>query len=253
MKYVEETIIDGRESQTENQFLTEYRQALMQVNSSAIAESPFIYMTRQTLSTALTRIQLFEKMINVPGSIVECGVYKGNSLMLYYTLSSIYEPYNLSRKIIGFDTFEGFPSISEKDGDYRKQGELNSGNYETICKWGGGGGELGLHDKNRPIGHLKKLELVKGDACITIPEYVKNNPHLVISLLYLDFDLYEPTKAALQYLLPLVPKGGIVGFDELNDKRNQGETIAMREVIGIGNVNLRKFTYEPHVSYFVVE
>jgi hypothetical protein len=69
-------------------------------------------------------------------------------------------------------------------------------------------------------------------------------------LLYLDFDLYEATKVALENFLPRVPIGGIVGFDELNEKMCLGETIALNEVIGINKVRLRKFTFDPHVSYF---
>jgi hypothetical protein len=100
---------------------------------------------------------------------------------------------------------------------------------------------------------LPKIELVKGDALTTIPQYIKDNPHLIIALLYLDFDLYEPTKIALEYLLPLVPKEGIVAFDELNQKRRQGETIALKEHLSISGINLRRFFYDPHVAYYIVE
>ena len=55
------------------------------------------------------------------------------------------------------------------------------------------------------MGHIEKMELIKGDATKTIPHYVKNNPQLIISLLYLDFSTYIPTKVALKHLLPLVP------------------------------------------------
>ena len=92
--------------------------------------------------------------------------------------------------------------------------------------------------------------MVKGDASKTISEYKKSNPQLVISLLYLDFDLYEPTKIALEEFLPLVPVGGIVAFDELNQYRDAGETTAFNEIIGIQNVELKKFIFDPHVSYF---
>ena len=106
---------------------------------------------------------------------------------------------------------------------------------------------------NRNLGHIPKIDLVKGDATKTIPEYVESHPELIISLLYLDFDIYEPTRIALEYLLPLVPKGGVIGFDELNQKKWQGETIALKEVLNLSKINLRKFGYDPHVSYFVVE
>jgi hypothetical protein len=212
-----------------------------------ILKSPCLYLDRQLLATILTRIHLFEKIVDIQGSIVECGVYKANSLMLYQHLSSMYEPFNFHRKIIGFDTFEGFPSFSAKDNSIATKLDFSDTSYEHIKKW------INLHDQNRPIGHLQKTELVKGNALKTIPQYVNDNPHLIIALLYLDFDLYEPTKIALEYLLPLVPKGGIVGFDELNQERWQGETTAFKECTFLSKVNLRRFFYEPSVSYYVVE
>ena len=93
-----------------------------------------------------------------------------------------------------------------------------------------------LQDKNRTIGHIPKVELVKGDAIKTIPQYVKDNPYLIVAFLYMDFDIYEPTTVALKHLLPLVPRGGVVGFDEAGQKRWQGETVALKENISLSGV-----------------
>lgn len=210
--------------------------------------APCVYLDRQLLSLILTRIHLFEKILEVQGNIVECGVYKGNSLILYQHLSSIYEPYNMNRKVIGFDTFEGFPEFAEVDkGLPVREGDSNDVDYEQLYTW------ARLHDQNRPVGHIPKVELIKGNALETIPAYVAENPHLIIALLYLDFNLYEPTKTALQHLLPLVPKGGVVGFDEINQKRFPGETLALKEEITLSAVKMRRFFYDPHVSYYIVE
>ena len=54
-----------------------------------------------------------------------------------------------------------------------------------------------IHDSTRFLGHIPKVQLVKGDATKTIPKFIKTNPHIVVSLLFLDFDLYKPTKTAL--------------------------------------------------------
>jgi hypothetical protein len=70
-------------------------------------------------------------------------------------------------------------------------------------------------------------------------------------LLYLDFDLFEPTQAALMHLLPRVVKGGIVAFDELNSEDFPGETMALIESVGLANAQLRRFTTDPYISYFV--
>ena len=95
------------------------------------------------------------------GSVVECGVANGSGLMSFAHFSSIFEPINYSRKIIGFDTFEGFPSISDKDrtdGDPRaKVGGMKFSSYDELKKCSE------LYDKNRDLSHINKIELVKGD------------------------------------------------------------------------------------------
>jgi hypothetical protein len=108
-----------------------------------------------------------------------------------------------------------------------------------------------IHDKNRPLGHIPKIELVAGDATKTIPLLIKETPHLLVSLLYLDFDIYEPTKVALQEILPRVVKGGVVAFDELNCAEFAGETRALLEVMNLREVELRRFPIDPYISYFI--
>ena len=238
------------EKRTEISSEIEYRKERLemfsQMSAADVAEAPFVYLDRQLVTLVLTRIHLFEKILNVHGSIVECGVHRGNSLMLYQHLSTILEPTNFNRKVIGFDTFEGFPSVSKHDPD-GVVGHMQNTDYDHLTKW------VTLQDKNRTIGHIPKVELVKGDAIETIPQYVKDNPHLIVAFLYLDFDIYEPTSVALKYLLPLVPKGGVVGFDEAGQKRWQGETVALKENISLSGVRLQRFHYDAHVSYYVVE
>lgn len=66
--------------------------------------------------------------------------------------------------------------------------------------------EVKLYGLNRLLNHIPKIELVKVDLCMTAEEYIKVNPHFVVSLLYLDVDLYEPTKKALEIFMPRIPK-----------------------------------------------
>jgi hypothetical protein len=118
--------------------------------------------------------------------------------------------------------------------------------YERINEF------ISVQEQDKAISHIRKIELVKGDATETIPKYVEDNPHLIISLLYLDFDLFEPTKLALEQLLPLVPRGGIVGFDQLNQKKWKGETKALKSVLKLNDIDLRRILFDSHVSYFEV-
>ena len=234
-------------SQQENDYLEKRDEFLDKVSASEVASSPFVFSQRQLISTSLTRIDLFKKILEVQGAVVECGVHKGNSLFLYNHLSTILEPYNFNRKIVGFDTFEGFRSISKKDSDSITEDDFSDTSFELLSRW------AELQKTNRAVSHIEKIELIKGDATKTIPQYVQNNPHLIIALLYLDFDIYEPTKVALKHLLPLVPRGGVVGLDEINCKKWAGETIALKESISLTGIKLKKFFYDPWVSYFIVD
>lgn len=209
------------------------------------------YVRRQDLARFLAKYELFKHVLPVAGSVVECGVYLGAGLMSWYHFSAILEPYNHTRRIVGFDTFAGFPQLSKND----------MPNVEATKHHGPGAfaGPSGLadeieslvliHDMNRPLGHIPKVQCVCGDALVTIPDFVARNPHFLISLLYLDFDLYEPTKAALVHLMPRVAKGGIVAFDEANCEEWPGETKALLEVVG--PVQLRRTHLDPYISWFI--
>ncbi len=110
-----------------------------------------------------------------------------------------------------------------------------------------------LYDKNRFLKHIEKVKLVKGDIRITLPKYLEENPHTVVSLLYLDFDTFEPTVIALKHLVPRIPKGGIIAFDELNHEVWPGETVAVIQELGLNNLRIERFPFGSTVSYAVIE
>ena len=110
-----------------------------------------------------------------------------------------------------------------------------------------------LYDLNRAIGHIPKVELVPGNALETIPKYLEENPHLVVALLYLDFDLYEPTKIAIETFLPRMPKGAIIGFDELDETPWPGETLAVLDTVGLRNLRIQRFPFVSGFSFAVLE
>ncbi|OFV70029.1 TylF/MycF/NovP-related O-methyltransferase [Acetobacterium wieringae] len=209
------------------------------------------YATRQSIAKFLTKYELFQKIIGVNGSIIECGVLHGNGLLTWAKLSSIFEPVNHTRKVVGFDTFEGFPSIHGNDDETGISGNLKIGgmkgsSFNEIVD------AIKVYDINRAINQIPKVELVQGDLCQTAEKYIEENPHTVISLLYLDLDLYEPTKKALEIFVPHMPKGAIIAFDELNAKTFPGETKAVDEVLGIKNLEIKRFFFDPYVSYVVI-
>ena len=82
---------------------------------------------------------------------------------------------------------------------------------------------------------------------------MKKNKHFIVSLIWLDFDIYKPTFVALKHLLPRLAKGSVIAFDELNNPMWPGETLAAIEnnILTLGK--LKCFNYEPNISYLVVE
>ena len=209
------------------------------------------YIQRQALTKFLCKHELFRKVLGINGSIVECGVLFGGGLMAWAQLSAIYEPVNYTRKIVGFDTFAGFPSTAAQDQESEsiecRQGGLAVESYEDLQT------AIDLFDRNRSIGHIPKVALVKGDAITTIPEYIEKHPYLIVSLLYLDFDVYEPTAVALEHILPRMPKGAVIAFDQLNNPDWPGETLAVIEKIGIRELKIERFSFESYISYAVLE
>jgi hypothetical protein len=208
------------------------------------------YVRRQHLKRFLAMYELFKLIVPVKGSIVECGVFRGFSLMSWAKLSSILEPENLTRRIYGFDSFNGFPSVSSNDrsgSGIAEVGDFQTSSYDELIEL------LRVYDQDRFLGHIPKVQLIRGDASKTIPEFVQQNRHLLVSLLFIDLDLYEPTKAALEHILPRMPKGSIVAFDELDNPIWPGETEALLEKLPLNRLRIQRFDWDPYIGFAILE
>jgi hypothetical protein len=208
------------------------------------------YIRRQKVTRFIALYEIFKKILSVKGSIVECGVYRGFGLMTWANLSAVLEPNNLTRRIYGFDTFEGFDSVSEldKSGVYApSEGELQADSYEELLEL------TKIYDSNRFLGHIPKIHLIKGDVTQTVPKFIDENKHLVVSLLFLDLDLYEPTRIAIEYFVPRMPKGAIIAFDELDNPIWPGETTALLEKIGLNKLKIERLEFDPYIGFAEVD
>lgn len=210
-----------------------------------------LFLKRQELSKILFLDEIYRHIINVHGVIVEFGVRWGANLITLNNLRGIYEPYNYSRKIIGFDTFSGFPVLNSKDGKHEviKKGSFSvSENYEKYLL------ELfSYHQSESPLNHINKNFLYKGDASKTFEQYLKEHPETIIAFAYFDFDIYEPTKKCLKLLLPHMPKGAVIGFDELTDPNFPGETVALKEVMDLRKCRLVRSRFSAIQSYIILD
>src|SRR3954451_16114453 len=82
------------------------------------------FASKRSLARFLCRHELFKRVLDVNGAIVECGVFNGAGLFTWAQLANIFEPVNYNRRVIGFDTFDGFPDVSDSDGDDWQAGDL---------------------------------------------------------------------------------------------------------------------------------
>jgi hypothetical protein len=209
-----------------------------------------VYVRRLHLGRFLAHYELFKEVIDLPGCIVELGVYRGVSFFTWTKLMEIFCPGDRKRKVFGFDNFQGFQEFHEKDGkpnrDYSKvvSGYSPAAVLEEVQEL------IRITNKDTFVPESERCRLIIGDVKETIPAFLEENPGLRISLLHLDVDLYEPTKVALEYLYPLVVKGGVVVFDEYGLIPWQGESCAVDEYFGkMGSAPLIKkfpFTTQPH-------
>jgi hypothetical protein len=207
-----------------------------------------LYLTRQTLSRINFMQSLYQMVVPVHGLIMEFGVRWGQNMALFSALRGIHEPFNYNRRVIGFDTFEGFPAVHAEDGQLVKAGDYSvaSGWMQELEAI------LDIHAAASPIPQKKKFSLVRGDASVTLPAFLRDNPETIVALAYFDFDLYKPTRDCLEALLPYLTKGSVLAFDELNTPEFPGETVAVREVLGLSRHAIRRDPSNPLTSYLVI-
>lgn len=206
-------------------------------------------MKRNALSRILYYDHIYRLAMDVPGVICEFGVHWGAGMASLINLRSILEPYNHSRHIYGFDTFSGFASVTEKDGNDAADGQYQSidghkGRLEQI---------LSYHESIAPFPEVRKFSLIEGDVIQTVPQWMDENPHAAISMAIFDMDIYAPTKETLERVLERMPKGALLVFDEFNCPMFPGETQAVQDVLGIRNLRLKKHPLQTYCAYCEVE
>jgi hypothetical protein len=208
------------------------------------------YVPSTAVGRFLGRFELYKKIQDIPGAIIEAGVLSGSGLFSFVHFAFLLEPHNFYRRIVGFDTFEGFPALSDVDRE-GTSAHMHVGSYADDSL-----GELNelarVHEGFRLLPARPQIELVKGDIVETVPAYVASHQELVVSLLYLDCDLLEPTKTCLDHFLPRMPRGAVVVFDELGLPDYPGETAAITASVGIGRLRLQRLPYLK-LSFAVLE
>lgn len=215
-----------------------------------LADNLSLYLYGKTLRDVLAMDLLYRQIRGVPGGIFEFGVHRGRHLATFTALRGHYEPYNPHRRIVGFDTFTGFPDVSGKD----TTRSAVPGRFAVAREYPDHLREvLAVHERLEPLRHIQRTLVVEGDIRETLPQYLEDNPHTIVALAYFDLDLYEPTRAALEKIRPYLTKGSIVAFDELAHAKWPGETSALRDTLGTDACRLRLLPGHATPAYLIWE
>lgn len=212
-----------------------------------------LYARSSVLASLLFRVEAYQKIVNIPGNIFVFGLWRGQDAILFENIRAILEPYNLNRKIIGFDTFGGYPG--EDIGEHDTPSEvISEGVYAVPMGYENYLSRLAqYHTSENSSYHLNKMEFIKGDVLDTVPKYFEEHPENITSLAYFDMALYQPTKVCLEYILNTCIKGSVIVFDELNRQEYPGETLALKELVELKHLHIEKSKILPDRTFLIVE
>lgn len=167
-------------------------------------------MTGRDKLFALISAVRYVSRYDVPGHIVECGVWRGGSMMT--AALSLLESGDVSRELHLFDTFEGMPEPGEKDVRYdgTPAAHLLATNTKDAKIWA----IAGLDDVKQGMGGIAypkaKIFYHQGRVEHTIPDQAPET----IAILRLDTDWYESTKHELEHLYDRLSPGGVLIIDD---------------------------------------
>ena len=198
----------------------------------------------------IAHYEAYKMALNIPGSIVECGVFKGTSFVRFAILREMLGNY-FSGKLIGFDIFSGdYPETACEEDQKSRDFWLSTAGPNSISP------EqltdvLGRQD-------IKNFELIAGNVLETIPKYVKEHAGLKISLLNIDIDMVEPTLCVLEHLYDRVMPGGIILLDNYAGESPaghsyHGDTKGVDQFFSNRKVSIKKFPFAARPCYIVKE
>ena len=219
------------------------------IRSEYLIDNLALYLRRHQLSDLLSMAELYRLIRDVPGVVMEFGVLHGRHLATLTALRGMYEHYDTARRIVGFDTFTGFPDLADLD---RVSPSAVVGRFATPPAYPAHlRAVLEAHEAGEASGHIRRTFVVEGDVRQTLPKYLADHPETVIALAYFDLDLYEPTRYALEAIQPYLTRGSVIAFDEIGYPRWPGETVAVREIVGLAGSALHKLATprDPPVVY----
>lgn len=188
--------------------------------------------------------ELYELIVDKPGAIFDVGTWRGQTAVLCENLRAIFEPLHLNRRIVAFDTFEGYVGFTEKDAksELHKNGtyKVEEGYDEYLANL------LELHEQSNVMGHnFGKHKVIKGDCTQTIPDFLNKHKEEYLALSFFDINAVEPTLKVFDEIYQRTIPSGVIAFWQMS----RGESITGEGYV-YANEILSKYEHTVHRSKF---
>ncbi len=204
-----------------------------------IADNWPLFSGRANIARCLAVYDLVKRVIDLPGHFCELGCWNGANLVYIAKIVSMLRPLGRT-EVVGFDSFEGLTgSTPGKDARRARTVGAYKGSVEL------------LEDVLSLYQLTEWVHLVKGNIEETLPRFLEERKEIRFAFVYLDADLYAPTKTAIEQLYPRLLKGGVMVFDEYNVEW-PGETSAVHEVLG-DDVRLQSVPYTRQPTAYLIK
>lgn len=222
-----------------------------QATDAEIERSLGLFIRGSLLARLFAIRELYEQIVDLPGSILDIGTWRGQTAVLCENLRAIFEPFHFNRRIICFDTFEGYRGFTEKDKstELHREGSYHVGeDYSTYLA-----NLLELHERNNAMGHVhSKHTVIKGDCRATIPDYFKQHTNEAVSLAFFDLNCFEPTAEAVRCLVGrLVPRGILAFWQLTRDSVPAEGTVYVNEILHSLPHTIHRSRFYPGLCYLV--
>lgn len=173
-----------------------------------------LFLRGSLLARILAIADLYRQIVDIPGSILDIGTWRGQTAVVCENLRAIHEPLHFTRRIVCFDTFEGYTGFSQSD---RASPTHTDGTYAVGEDYAQYLAELlVVHERCNAMGQNHgKHRVLRGDCRETLPAFFDQHPNELVALAFFDVNAYDPTQQALSQVWERLVPGGIVAFWQL--------------------------------------
>ena len=211
-----------------------------------------LFVRGSLLARILAIADIYSKIVTKPGIIIDLGTWRGQTAVLCENLRAIHEPLHLNRRVVCFDTFEGYKGFTPKD---KATSIHKDGTYDV------GGGKyadflsrlLVIHERNNVMGHnYGKHKVIVGDCRLTLPKFLKEYPNEIVSLAFFDVNSYDASHKAFDAIFERLIPGGIIAFWQLTRNVIPAEgMVYVEQILNKYNHELLRSPIYPGLCYLI--